>query len=84
LIRNHVEPHVVEVFGPEAERWASASGALAERMERVGETVFCYTSDERALLQSLSQETGLRYAHRPANLEDVFLKLTGHDLGAAA
>ena len=27
-----------------------------------------------------SAATGSRYLHRPANLEDVFLKLTGRDL----
>ena len=24
--------------------------------------------------------TGVRYLHRPANLEDLFIKLTGRDL----
>ena len=28
----------------------------------------------------LSRSACLRYLHRPANLEDVFLKLTGRDL----
>ena len=26
------------------------------------------------------RETGVRYLHRPANLEDLFIKLTGRDL----
>jgi lipooligosaccharide transport system ATP-binding protein len=29
---------------------------------------------------SLSLRPELRYLHRPANLEDVFLKLTGREL----
>jgi lipooligosaccharide transport system ATP-binding protein len=32
------------------------------------------------LLQNLQSQTVLRYLHRPANLEDVFLKLTGREL----
>jgi lipooligosaccharide transport system ATP-binding protein len=31
-------------------------------------------------LASLQSRTDLRTLHRPANLEDVFLKLTGRDL----
>ena len=84
LIREHIEPQVIEVYGAKAEQWVARQSSLAQRVEHVGETVFCYTQDEKPLLQSLSQETGLRFSHRPANLEDVFLKLTGRDLGAAA
>ncbi len=84
LVRTHIEPQVIEVFGVAAEQWAARQHALAQRVERVGETVFCYTQDEKPLMHSLSRETGLRFSHRPANLEDVFLKLTGRDLGAAA
>ena len=32
------------------------------------------------LLASLQGRANLRYLHRPANLEDVFLKLTGREL----
>jgi lipooligosaccharide transport system ATP-binding protein len=28
----------------------------------------------------LSHASGLRYLHRPANLEDLFLKLTGREM----
>jgi lipooligosaccharide transport system ATP-binding protein len=84
LIQNHVEPQVVEVYGPKAEAWMHHRRHLAQRVEVVGETVFCYTQDEKPLLQSLADAPGLRYTHRHAHLEDVFLKLTGHELGAAA
>ena len=30
--------------------------------------------------QPLAARNELRYVHRPANLEDVFLRLTGRDL----
>ena len=81
LISEHIEPQVVEVFGDEASGWAERFGRRAsERCERTGETVFCYTHDADALVHALDREAGLRYLHRPANLEDVFLKLTGREL----
>jgi len=81
LIEQHIEPHVVEVFGDGVEAWAATYGReLCERFERAGETLFCYTRDHDALLRQLSGQSALRYLSRPANLEDVFLKLTGRDL----
>jgi lipooligosaccharide transport system ATP-binding protein len=81
LIHAHIEPQVVEVFGDGAEAWASAHGTkLAERCEQTGETVFCYARNVEPLLRDLEQRSELRYLHRPANLEDVFLRLTGRDL----
>jgi lipooligosaccharide transport system ATP-binding protein len=56
------------------------AGKLASRLEKSGETVFCYPADPAPLLASLSRRPELRYLHRPANLEDVFLKLTGREL----
>jgi lipooligosaccharide transport system ATP-binding protein len=32
------------------------------------------------LLADLAQTPGVRYLHRPANLEDLFIKLTGREL----
>jgi len=81
LIERHIEPQVVEVYGEGAESWAATYGAhRAERCERTGETIFCYTHDADPLVHDLDRRTDLRYLHRPANLEDVFLKLTGREL----
>ena len=81
LIARHIEPQVVEVFGDGADNWAERTGRRAsERCERTGETVFCYTHDADELVHALERERELRYLHRPANLEDVFLKLTGREL----
>jgi lipooligosaccharide transport system ATP-binding protein len=81
LILRHIEPHVVEAHGDGLDAWAAAEGArLASRLERSGETVFCYIADAAPLIASLERAAGLRYLHRPANLEDVFLKLTGREL----
>jgi lipooligosaccharide transport system ATP-binding protein len=81
LIARHIEPHVVEVYGDGAESWADRVGRhQCERCERTGETVFCYAREADALVHALDRESGLRYLHRPANLEDLFLKLTGREL----
>jgi lipooligosaccharide transport system ATP-binding protein len=81
LIRTHIEPEVVEVYGEGAAQWGDQVGQrLSDRCERTGETVFCYTRSARPLMQDLEARGELRYLHRPANLEDVFLKLTGREL----
>ena len=80
LIAQHIESQVVEVYGDQAPRWAEQARALADRVETSGDTVFCYTRHPEPLLQSLSHQSGLRYLHRPANLEDLFLKLTGREM----
>jgi lipooligosaccharide transport system ATP-binding protein len=78
LIAEHIEPQVLEVHGNGYEAWMQRAKDLAPRVERAGDTVFCYGDDVSPLIQSLS--TDLVYLHRPASLEDVFLKLTGRDL----
>ena len=81
LIARHIEPQVIEVFGDGAERWAEEFGRQAsERCEKTGETIFCYTRDAGPIVHDLDRRGNLRYLHRPANLEDVFLKLTGREL----
>jgi lipooligosaccharide transport system ATP-binding protein len=85
VIAAHIEPEVVEVYGEPGEtsaaEWAKAEAAqYASRVEVTGETAFCYLAESRPLLRHLAGRQGLRYLHRPANLEDVFLKLTGRDL----
>jgi lipooligosaccharide transport system ATP-binding protein len=81
LIAAHVEPEVIEVYGDEARAWADARGKkLALRLELAGETAFCYARDAAPLLADLATQTSVRYLHRPANLEDLFIKLTGREL----
>lgn len=81
LIERHIEPEVVEVYGETVREWAAQhAGRLALRVEHAGETVFCYSADAAPLLASLEGARDLRYLHRQADLEDVFLKLTGRDL----
>lgn len=82
LIAKHLEPDVVEVFGVGAVQMSedAALRALAARVEISGETVFFYTQNAQPLLQALGQHGHLRTLHRPANLEDLFLKLTGRQI----
>ncbi len=85
LIAEHLEPDVVEVYGQGALALARADEhaalrALAARVEVSGETVFFYTAQALPLLAALSEHHHLRTLHRPANLEDLFLKLTGRQI----
>jgi lipooligosaccharide transport system ATP-binding protein len=81
LIRETIPLEVVEVYGEGVEAWAAEHGrGLAQRCELAGDTAFCYTANARPLIEDLENRERLRYLHRPANLEDVFLKLTGRDI----
>jgi lipooligosaccharide transport system ATP-binding protein len=81
LIESHIEPAVVEVFGEGLDAWTQGhASAVCQRFETVGETLFCYTDNADRVIDALNDASTLRYVHRPSNLEDVFLKLTGRDL----
>ncbi len=81
LIAAQIEPQVVEVYGEDAGGWAAReAGRFAQRHEVTGETAFCYLAEAKPLIEHLETQPGLRYLHRPANLEDVFLKLTGREM----
>jgi lipooligosaccharide transport system ATP-binding protein len=81
LIEQNIEPQVVEVFGEQAAAWAQDHAArYVQRFEVSGESAFCYVADAQPLLTELQLHPELRYLHRPANLEDVFLKLTGREM----
>ncbi|MDQ6639599.1 MAG: nodulation factor ABC transporter ATP-binding protein NodI, partial [Pseudomonadota bacterium] len=58
----------------------AAHGSLADRVETSGETVFFYLREPKRLLDALAANHDIRYLHRPANLEDLFLKLTGRQI----
>ena len=81
LIAQHLEPDVVEAYGNGAMALVdSPLKSLAARVEVSGETVFFYTQDAKQLLDALGAHPKLRTLHRPANLEDLFLKLTGRQI----
>ena len=81
LIEQNIEPQVVEVFGETAGQWAGkCASTFSHRFEVSGESAFCYVQDAQPLIAHLQTQNELRYLHRPANLEDVFLKLTGREM----
>jgi lipooligosaccharide transport system ATP-binding protein len=83
LIAQHLEPDVVELYGHGALDLAAANSPLrpyAARVEVSGETVFFYTAKAEPLLVALQAWPHIRSLHRPANLEDLFLKLTGRQI----
>jgi lipooligosaccharide transport system ATP-binding protein len=86
LIAREIGCDVVEVYGDDLSALRTLLEPLAERVETSGETLFCYARDPQPLVAALRAQTethtmpGLRYLHRPANLEDVFLRLTGREM----
>ena len=80
LIHRHVEPEVLEVRGTTEHVRTALDSVNDARIEEIGDIHYCYTRDARALLASLEKHPALTFLHRPTNLEDVFLKLTGHEL----
>ena len=81
LIEREIEPQVVEVYGDGVRDWSAAAGrAASSRIEVAGETAFCYVRDAAPLLATLDGWPALRALKRVANLEDVFIKLTGRDI----
>jgi lipooligosaccharide transport system ATP-binding protein len=81
LVATHIEPQVVEIYGENdpvlLQQYAERH---CDRHEISGETLFCYTRNADPLLAELHGQPGVRYLSRPANLEDVFIKLTGREL----
>jgi lipooligosaccharide transport system ATP-binding protein len=81
LIESLIEPVVIEVYGEGVAAWAETRmRSVVDRLELTGETAFCYMHDPEPLLAMLSAEPGLKVLRRAANLEDVFIKLTGRDI----
>jgi lipooligosaccharide transport system ATP-binding protein len=81
LIDREIEAVVIEVYGEGVEQWFESHGKrLSNRAELAGDTAFCYCNDPDPLMKTLEGLPELRALRRSANLEDVFLKLTGRDL----
>jgi len=82
MIHAHIEPQVLELYGPELNEWLKHNKAkLPGRVEHVGETTFCYVDQiEQQCIDNFMGIEGIYCSHRRTNLEDVFLHLTGRDL----
>src|SRR5690606_9987507 len=76
LIAPHLQPYVVELFGHGAHDWLAAHRSIIKgRVEVSGETVFCHTEQPDPVVAVLRGNDSVRYLQRPANLEDLFLRL---------
>jgi len=80
LIASEIGCDVIEIYGPDPAALRDELAPLAVRTEISGETLFCYVEDPQPVHAKLKQRADLRYLHRPANLEDVFLRLTGREM----
>ena len=80
LINEFVEPHVFEVYGATTALKSSLGRLRACRTEQVGDTLYVYARESGAVTELLETRAALSCLHRPADLEDVFLRITGHDL----
>jgi lipooligosaccharide transport system ATP-binding protein len=82
LIEEEIGREVVEIRAPSAddERLIAELGGASCGHERVGDTLFFYCKDGRDIVRKLAGLDLPNTVHRPATLEDVFLKLTGRSL----
>jgi lipooligosaccharide transport system ATP-binding protein len=79
LIRENVEPEVLELHG-RRDRIDHLLNGFELRTESVGDTVYCYTDDAHHVMERFKTYPDLSVLQRSANLEDVFLKITGREL----
>jgi lipooligosaccharide transport system ATP-binding protein len=82
LVRDEVGEEVIEIRGdaPLQQRVLAALDGKSLRWDRAGDTLYLYCADARALLPALSALGPPHLLHRPATLEDLFLKLAGRSL----
>lgn len=81
LIQKHATDEVLEIRGAGL---SQVQVQLEQRedcqLELLGDLLYCYTPNGKAILHILENYQQLSFMHRRGNLEDVFLKLTGRDL----
>jgi lipooligosaccharide transport system ATP-binding protein len=80
LIEEIIGCDVIEIYGADPQTLREELAPFAQRTDISGETLFCYVRDSEPIDARLKGRTGLRSLHRPANLEDVFLRLTGREM----
>jgi lipooligosaccharide transport system ATP-binding protein len=74
LIKKHTKPHVFEISKPLSAKLQKCK----ENKEDIGTSVLFYVDKPESFQKNLDKKTV--YQHRLANLEDVFLNLTGRSL----
>jgi lipooligosaccharide transport system ATP-binding protein len=82
MIEEEIGREVAEIRAgtDQDEKLIALLGPLARGHERVGDTMYFYLDDGRPLMKKVLELDLPSTVHRPASLEDVFLKLTGRSL----
>jgi len=82
LIESEISREVVEIRIPQEEDPAlvAALAPFSSGHERAGDTLYFYVRDGHDIRKKLVELDLPATVHRPATLEDVFLKLTGRSL----
>jgi lipooligosaccharide transport system ATP-binding protein len=82
LIEEEIGREVAEIraAADQDEKLIASLGPLARGHERAGDTLYFYCDDGRPLMKKVLELDLPNTVHRPASLEDVFLKLTGRGL----
>ena len=81
MVERYVSSEVVEIHPNlgDHDRVLSHLDQLGVDFQDSGDSFYVYSQDGNALTQALAGD-GVRIVHRAANLEDVFLRLTGRGL----
>lgn len=84
LIREHVPPQVVEIRFAVGQETSAADflKPLALRVEALADRILFYTDDPQQIVMRSAELVGVQTLVRRSTLDDVFLKITGHGLGA--
>ncbi|MDD5674899.1 MAG: hypothetical protein PHC61_12085, partial [Chitinivibrionales bacterium] len=82
LVRDEIGREVVEIriSKDRDEKLIAQLADLTCGHERAGDTLYFYCREQSGLMQKIAQLDLPNVLHRPATLEDVFLKLTGRNL----
>ncbi|UFX44226.1 MULTISPECIES: nodulation factor ABC transporter ATP-binding protein NodI [Bradyrhizobium] len=80
LIDEKVGCNVIEIYGGHPQELREILKPYVRHLEVSGETLFCYAQYPEQVRIQLRGRAGLRILQRPANLEDVFMRLTGREM----
>jgi len=82
LVDRHVGREVIEVRATEGEgrRILRTIKGMDFTLERSGDTMYLFSRNGTRILKRMMPVLKSEFLHRHANLEDVFLKLTGREL----
>lgn len=82
LVYKELGKEVIEIRGEteEQELYKKYLLNIPCNYQEIGDTIYIFCQDGQKLLSSLLEKKPVHFIHRPATLEDLFLKLTGRAL----